>query len=180
MKEILFYGKISIVFNSVYKTFDSIYVARVRKCNPSILQKPRFKAAWRWRIQLNPGTAKRSRPKTIAAPESVGSISIAGYQKPILHSHSVLGVRRHDSCDASVFLPFFSASNPIASSGWIDFVWLSAGNANANNTVVSSRELQLAQVPDAGRTRTKRISPWQRHSRREDVNPRSVNTSKFS
>lgn len=87
---------------------------------------------------------------------------------------------RHDSCDASVFLvPFFSASNPIASSGWIDFVWLSAGNANANNTVVSSRELQLAQVPDAGRTRTKRISPWQRHSRREDVNPRSVNTSKF-
>jgi len=61
----------------------------------------------------------------------------------------------------------------------IDFVWLSAGNANANNTVVSSRELQLAQVPDAGRARTKRISL---HSdvipslRREDVNPRSVNT----
>lgn len=87
---------------------------------------------------------------------------------------------RHDSCDASVFHPFFSASNPIASSGWIDFVWLSAGNANANNTVVSSRELQLAQVPDAGRIRTKRISPWQRHSHREDVNSRSVNTSKFS
>jgi len=40
----------------------------------------------------------------------------------------------------------------------IDFVWLSTANANANNTAVSSRELQLAQVPDAGRARTKRIS----------------------
>jgi hypothetical protein len=64
----------------------------------------------------------------------------------------------------------------------IDFVWLSAANANANNTAVSSRELQLAQVPDAGRARTKRISL---HSdvilpppRRENVNPRSFNTLK--
>jgi len=31
--------------------------------------------------------------KTLIAPESVESISIAGYQKPILHSHSVLGVQ---------------------------------------------------------------------------------------
>lgn len=114
------------------------------------------------------------------AAESVESISIADYQKPILHSHSVLSCAQHDSCDASVFLvPFFNVGNPVVSSGWIDFVWLSAGYANANNTVVSSRELQLVQVPDAGWTRTKRISPWRRHSRREDVNPQSVNTSKL-